>query len=580
MNSETKTCQNCKSDFVIDEQDFAFYEKMHVPAPTWCPDCRLVRRMVWRNNRALYKAQCDLCHKSIFTIYKKPEHIFPIYCRDCWWSDAWDPMSYGQAIDWSQPFFKQLGTLMNAIPAANLWQTNNKNADYSNFCLDSSNIYLSYSVVKAEDISYSTNIDDCRVIADCLDMEHSEQCFEVVMGSHSYNCHHSLYIRNCIDSGFLFDCANCKNCFLSTNLRNRQYVFLNEQLSKEEYTSRIREYGGSWSELVKAREQFAEVMRGAVHKYAHISASDGTTGNDLNNCKNVHHAYNGFDMENIKYAVRCIMAKDCMDITNIGRSTQLIYESVSGGARNSSNMKFTVSGMGGFQEVEFLNYCQNCSNCFGCVGLRGKQYCILNKQYSKEEYEALVPKIIEHITALPYRDSIGREYPYGEFLPAELSPFAYNETIAQEHFPLDKATALAQGFRWQDPEERTYTITKQPNELPDLIHEVQDEIVSQVIGCADGGSCNHQCATAFRITEGDLATYRRLSMPLPRLCPNCRHYARLALRNPLKLWHRSCMCDKVSHNHSVKCTNEFETSYSPDRPEVIYCESCYQAEVV
>ena len=28
-----------------------------------------------------------------------------------------------------------------------------------------------------------------------------------------------------------------------------------------------------------------------------------------------------------------------------------------------------------------------------------------------------------------------------------------------------------------------------------------------------------------------------------------------------------------------KCTNEFETSYAPERPEIVYCESCYQKEV-
>lgn len=48
-----------------------------------------------------------------------------------------------------------------------------------------------------------------------------------------------------------------------------------------------------------------------------------------------------------------------------------------------------------------LAYCIDCydtKNCFGCIGLRNKQYCILNKQYTKEQYEELVPKIIEHMT--------------------------------------------------------------------------------------------------------------------------------------------------------------------------------------
>jgi RNA polymerase subunit RPABC4/transcription elongation factor Spt4 len=37
---ETKNCQNCKKDFNIEPDDFSFYEKMKVPVPTWCPECR------------------------------------------------------------------------------------------------------------------------------------------------------------------------------------------------------------------------------------------------------------------------------------------------------------------------------------------------------------------------------------------------------------------------------------------------------------------------------------------------------------------------------------------------------------
>jgi hypothetical protein len=83
-----------------------------------------------------------------------------------------------------------------------------------------------------------------------------------------------------------------------------------------------------------------------------------------------------------------------------------------------------------------------------------------------------------------------------------------------------------------------------------------------------------------------------MNLPLPRLCPNCRHYQRLKQRNPLKLWKRHCQCaggkssngvyqNTVVHNHGTNpCPNEFETSYSPERPEIIYCEECYLKEVV
>ncbi len=245
-----------------------------------------------------------------------------------------------------------------------------------------------------------------------------------------------------------------------------------------------------------------------------------------------------------------------------------------------------------------LSYCRMChssNNLFGCVGLKKKQYCIFNKQYTKEEYEQLVPKIIEHMNSMPYVDKKGRVYKYGEFFPPELSPFSYNETIAQEYFPLTKESAIEQGYSWKDPEERNIPITIKSEDLPDHIKDVDDSILKQIISCEHKGTCNEQCTTAFKIIPQELEFYRKMNLPLPRLCPNCRHYQRIKQRNPLKLWKRKCQCqgqianskeqivykNTIVHTHGTEpCPNEFETTYAPDRSEIIYCESCYNSEVV
>jgi len=44
--NETKNCQNCKKDFTIEQDDFSFYEKIKVPPPTFCPECRYKRRII------------------------------------------------------------------------------------------------------------------------------------------------------------------------------------------------------------------------------------------------------------------------------------------------------------------------------------------------------------------------------------------------------------------------------------------------------------------------------------------------------------------------------------------------------
>lgn len=171
---------------------------------------------------------------------------------------------------------------------------------------------------------------------------------------------------------------------------------------------------------------------------------------------------------------------------------------------------------------------------------------------------------------MPYIDSKGRVYKYGEFFPSELSPFCYNETIAQEYFPLTKEQALEQGYKWKDKEERNYSIDIKNEDIPDDINNVNDDIISKVIECQHK-DCNHQCTEAFKIIPEELQFYKRMNLPIPHLCPNCRHYERLSQRNPLKLWHRRCMKEG--------CNNEFETSYAPERPEIVYCEKCYQKEV-
>lgn len=198
----------------------------------------------------------------------------------------------------------------------------------------------------------------------------------------------------------------------------------------------------------------------------------------------------------------------------------------------------------------------------------------------------------------PYIDKKGRIYRYGEFFPPELSPFSYNETIAQEYFPLTKEQAINQGYSWKDPEPRNYQIQIKNHEIPDHIKDVGDDIINKVIECGHKGTCNEQCTEAFKIIPQELEFYRKMNLPLPRLCPNCRHYQRIKQRNPLRLWHRTCQCagqesrstnqesgyvytNTATHFHGPNpCPNELETSYSPERPEIVYCEQCYNAEII
>ena len=114
-DTENKICQNCKKGFVVEPDDFGFYEKMKVPVPTFCPPCRKQRRLSWRNEFVFYNRTCDLCKRSIISTYPSSAP-FPVYCNRCWWSDKWDPKSYQQEIDWGKPFFDQFQELRMKVP--------------------------------------------------------------------------------------------------------------------------------------------------------------------------------------------------------------------------------------------------------------------------------------------------------------------------------------------------------------------------------------------------------------------------------------------------------------------------------
>ena len=225
--------------------------------------------------------------------------------------------------------------------------------------------------------------------------------------------------------------------------------------------------------------------------------------------------------------------------------------------------------------------CRNCVNCFGCIGMINAKYCIFNKQYTETEYFEMVKKIKQHMDEMPYVDAQGRVFKYGEFFPYNMSPFGYNETNAQDYFNLSKEQALAKGYPWRDRVKRDYAATKQAQELPDSINDVDDTILQEVIACPNNGNPDFLCTTAYRITPDELRFYRSKKLPLPHFCPNCRHYQRLlSYRNPFKLYSRSCTCNQAGHGHEGNRPNTFETSYAPDRPEKVYCESCYQKAVL
>jgi Zn ribbon nucleic-acid-binding protein len=578
--AENRICQNCKKDFTIESDDFSFYEKMKVPPPTFCPECRLVRRLIMRNERTLYKRKCDKCGESKIVVYPE-DSPYKVYCKECFHGDDWDPIEYGQDYDPSTSFFAQYISLFKNVPKVGIVQQGfNINSEYTNRASNIKNCYLIFASADNENCNYGLAFWNCKDSMDCLGVIKCEKCFDCTDCYGCSNLKYSKECNSCIDSWFLLNCRNCQNCFGCTNLRNKNFCIFNEQYSKEEYFNKLREFNLDTRDGINdAKEQFRNISSKYISPSLVHHHSVNVSGNWIEGSKNIKYAFSCNNVEEGKYLFGIMGAKDVMDYTYWGKSSELIYESSSIGYQ-CANVKFSNES---WEQLINSEYCHNCfssSYLFGCVGLKKKQYCILNKQYTKEEYEKLIPKIKEQMISMPFIDKVGRIIKYGEFFPCDMTPFAYNETIAQEYFPKTKEQAIKEGYRWIENNQKNYKPTLMGEDLPNSISQVSSNILQEVIGCAHKGECNQQCTFAFKIIPDELQFYRTNNIPLPELCPNCRHYERLIGRNPIKIWPRSCMCDLSNHEHVGKCKNEFETSYAPDRPEKVYCEKCYQEEVI
>lgn len=541
-----KSCQQCQKNFEITDNDQKFYTRVHVSAPTLCPACRSQRRMAFRNERNLYQRKCDLTGKQIISVYSK-DIPFPVYDHEAWHGDKWDAMKYERDYDFNRPFFEQFAELYLQVPRINFMNSASENSDYANYAFRNKNCYLIFGSHYNEDCQYANYIWKDTNCTDCLEALTSELVYEGVYSSDCYSCQFIEYCFNCNDCAFCYDMIGCKNCLFSSNLRNKQYYIFNKPASKEEYEKTLADLKtGSYSHLAEHIKKYMEVRKNAIKRNMFQKNCENCLGSDIQNSKNI---YRGF---NIKYIEDCSYldtqnthVKDGMDLTCTGYDpSEVIYECI---GNSGNNHVLFCNSCWHNNDIFYCEQVLDSQNCFGCIGLKHKQYCILNKQYSKEEYESMMAKIYDHMASTKE---------WGEFFPATISQFAYNETVAQIYFPLTKEQALSRGYKWRDPDPKEYR--KQTYETPDDISEAPDAIVNEILAC-------HDCGKNYKITTPELAFYRRSNLPIPRYCPDCRHRNRMNQKTPRQLFDTSCK----------KCGTVMKSVYPADSGDTVYCEKCY-----
>ena len=544
-----KTCTVSGKSFEITPEEIAQRKELDVPLPTLCPTERMRQRLMFRNEHSLFRRKCNGTNKTIISLYP-PGFKPPVYDNEYWWSDNWNAKSFSQNFDFDRPFFEQFQELWDQIPKmARIQQGLLENSTFANAVSNLKNCYLVFSTNSAEDCLYCLSSDYTRDCVDCFFVLKSELLYECTDCSGCYSCTHSQRIRTCTETHWSSDCVGCQNCFACVGLRKKEFHILNKPCTREKWNALMKDTEKQQEVLKNLRKIYLDTPR----KHAEMLHCENCTGDLLLHSQRAHSCWDGFDLEDCINCDGLRNAKNCLDVSYYGCSGENVglfnCEAVGHGVSDVTCSKLI---WGGSSSVSYSYECFASHDLFGCCGLQHAEYCIFNKQYTKEEYFVLREKIINHMK---------KTDEWGEFFPPSMSPFCYNDTMANDFLPLTKEAVLKKGWQWRE-KEKSALYNGPIVKIPPTIKETHSDICDKILTCEITG-------TNYRIQKAELKFYRKMNIPVPKICPDERYRQRITTRNPRTLWTQKC-------DH---CKKEIQTTFSPDRPETIYCETCYLKEI-
>jgi len=319
------------------------------------------------------------------------------------------------------------------------------------------------------------------------------------------------------------------------DLRNN--IVLAVESVEEEFEKLKNEiFNGSVKSWLDAKNKFEEIVKKAPKKYLRILKSENSIGDHIYNSKNCINCFDAHEIEDAYNSASLGDSKDVYSSYSVGwpRSELIYYSSVVRSSQKCAFCKYIWQS----SDLFYCDSCISCKNCFGCIGLKHKEYCILNKQYSQEEYLHLIAKIIAHMKSTNE---------WGKFFPQSISPFSYNETAAYDFFPLSKEEAIARGYLWKEAEKKDISVQSSTNDI---------------LMC-------DSCKKNYKLIVQELKFYKKKGLPEPVNCPNCRHKERFGKRNKYEIYKTTCN----------KCNTQIFTTFPPANGNVVYCEKCYQEDI-
>ncbi len=322
------------------------------------------------------------------------------------------------SFDSSQNLFEQIHNVFSSSPKlGNLNFPNLENCHYAEWVYGWKNCYLSIDVGEwVENILYSSIVlINCKNIISSININNnSENIYCCKNITSCFNIFYSKYLHSSHNIRFSSNLISCSECLFCDGLQNQSYCIQNKQLDKEEYFKQK-------TMILKNKHQY-NLYYEWIKQKPFIRNSDQVTWWWLTHCVDIQDGYfltRFTHGKNIMLGEGWDQSTNCYDCFYVWTNAHDYYAMVSSGI-NSSQCYCSV-WITHSQNIYYSYYLDNCSFCLWCIGLKNKSYCILNKQYTKEErYE----KVDEIFTQME------KDWQLWEFFPATMNPFYFNDTAA------------------------------------------------------------------------------------------------------------------------------------------------------
>jgi len=552
-----RTCAMTGEKWQFDEREMEWCRRFGAPVSKYAPLTRMKWLTAFRTSFEIFWNKHAFTGEPILT-YVHPDINIPVITDQEWHNlDVGADPKYQREIDLVRPLFDQVRDLVQVVPMGARREWKNIVNTVGVGMWDVEDCYIVFSTVVAKRAMYTYYcLEGCEDITQSVFVHTAQNCFGSTRIDRCHSCVVALESRDCINCSFVFDCRNCEDCFGATNLRNKKYVFFNEQLSREDYQQRVKAIDLSCRATYEQYYQkFKDLIGASAFPENFNLNSAESTGEYLTDCVRVTDSYYMQKCTDCAYNYGSAGAERCYYVSSAYPSADVWMSAI---MLECSQIKYSVM-CGKSRDLEYCNNCHDCESCFGCVGLRNKKFHIFNKQYTEEEYWK---KVDELKCAMLDRGE------YGEFFPLDLSPNGMQFSMTPVLYNVDVEQMEQFGAPMYDPDRGAVLAPKKTVDEAPLISAEVPDCLKDIDPSVWVGKpfMDTKVNRRWTVVPKEFAFYQSHNLPFPKEHYTSRLRGQIEMMNlPL---YEQLSCSACSASIRVAKNKTFTA-------RKVYCTACY-----